>query len=140
MTKSEFDDAVIDWHRDQGGFGGNPAGHALRMLREVVELCIACGARQYDIHEAVAQELVKAIRRDEMGKQNVEHMLEETADVDMLFTIFQKYFIPYYQEWDAREAKFEVVKARRWEVDSDGVLWRPGTKPAVVPGASAESS
>lgn len=135
------DAEVRDWHRTNGGHATRPAGHALRILREVVELCVASGASRSEIYEAVAAEDDKATGRQEFGQGYIPYKaLEEFIDVTLLMKVFRGYFIDEVDLLHKTRAKMEVVRNRAWEPDADGVLWRPGTRGAgTVPG-SAESS
>lgn len=125
-----FAGEVLRWHLTNGGAGTRPAGHALRMLRECVELCVASGASEAEIKMAVRRECDKSRDRGEFGKDlGLFGRVEEFADVQILGIVYQQYFIP--SELAARELwrKLEVCRMREWEADADGVLWRPGTKP-----------
>lgn len=128
--KPELVKEIVQWHGENGGFNARPAGHAVRMLREVVELCFASGASTREISEAVIGEFRKANKKGEVtGEANFEKMTEESADVAMLFEIFKAYNVIDLEDSVVR--KLQVNFERLWEVDADGVLWRPGSRPAV---------
>jgi hypothetical protein len=127
---------IIEWHQSQGGAGINPAGHACRLLREVVELCVASGASTQQIQTAVEAEIMKAIMREELGKKNEDDMHEEFVDVYILMSVFQSYFLNWYKTIDWLDSKIQACKARLWEADADGVLWRPGTSGAPTAGVT----
>ncbi len=137
VTESE----IMEWHRLHGGAGKRAAGHALRMLRECVELCVAAGARRDEIYGACYSEMVKATDRQEFTKIHTHNEIsEEFVDVKILATIFRNYFIPTptLEYW--MRHKLDVCSGRAWEADADGVLWRPGTGPAGTTPDSGESS
>lgn len=132
METDKFESDVIQWHVSQGGFPGKPRAHALRALREMVELCVAAGAMRMEIFEAVMEEMMKAEKKGEFtGQVDIDKMLEEHADVRILLGVFKKYFFPQNFAEISMERKFEVCKGRLWQPDADGVLWRPGTNPSA---------
>ena len=125
----ELQNEVMNWHKNNGGYNGSPAGHALRMLREVVELCIAAGAQPKDITTTVSDELKKEMTEnfEHIGRVNISTLPYEVADVQLLLMVFAG-----YQQVDIMKLskhKFEIVLERKWQVDSQGVLWRPGRRP-----------
>lgn len=127
VTESE----ILEWHRVHGGAGKRAAGHALRMLRECVELCVASGASEAEIKMAVRRECDKAEERQEFTKIHTHNEIaEEFVDVKILSTVFRGYFIPTptLEYW--MRHKLDVCSTRTWEADADGVLWRPGTRVA----------
>ena len=113
---------IIKWHKDQGGHGGRLSGHALRLLRETVELCIASGATYKEINEATYAECIKATNRHEWGG-NPDDLPQEFADVSILQEVFAHYAGIDVER--AREDKFKIILDRKWSADADGVLWRP---------------
>lgn len=127
MMTEELALKIVAWHRENGGHPGSAKGHALRMLREVVELCIACGATTRDVNTAIQEECIKAIQKNEMkGTFTQENVNEEFADVSILLAVFEKYYIPQHEAYGAIAEKFGRCLVRDWEADKDGVLWRPG--------------
>lgn len=124
VTESE----IMSWHRSQGGFGKRPAAHALRMLREMVELCVASGATEGEIKMAVRRECDKAKEREEFGKAPM-GFIEEFVDVGLLGVVYRNYFIPRGSLENEMRRKLDICRERQWEPDADGVLWRPGTRP-----------
>lgn len=136
---------IMRWHRNNGGYGSMPAGHALRILREVVELCVASGAPPDRITTAVIDEIQKAHDRKEFGQVKTGSMHEEFFDVSVLMTVYENYFIQdrLFEEVSVRKWN-EIVNIRAWRPDSEGVLWRPrrNSKPSVdnPPRAGSESS
>lgn len=136
-----FELKVQQWHSANGGHDGRAAGHALRMLRECVELCVASGATEGEIKLAVLRECQKAEDRKEFGKDlGLVGRVEEFVDVQLLAIVYQGYFLPERLVGNELEHKFEVCRARHWQADADGVLWRPGTAPPPLPARGGESS
>src|SRR5262245_18108034 len=95
MVTESLNREILHWHRNQGGFPGSPAAHATRLLRECVELCVASGASQTEITEAINAEIAKAARKGEFrpGKADYNAALEEMADVTLLTVVYQGYFL-----------------------------------------------
>jgi hypothetical protein len=125
VTESE----IMDWHRSRGGSGTRAAGHALRILRECVELCVASGATEAEIKMAVRRECDKAENRKEFTRiPTYQNALEEFVDVKILMTVYRNYFIPHGSLDNEMRRKLDVCSGREWEPDADGVLWRPGTR------------
>lgn len=110
---------VAEWHKQNGGHANNGlAGHAIRAMHEMVELCIACGANGEMIIDAVRQEL----RRDHHNSD----VREELADVSLCLDIIDVYSSPMRELYWDRQAKMEINDHRKFEADENGVLWRPG--------------
>jgi hypothetical protein len=131
VTESE----ILEWHRKEGGHGGRAAGHAIRLLRECVELCVAAGATEAEIKMAVRRECDKAKDRGDFYQAVFSpNITEEFVDVTMLASVFRYYFIRAEDFENEKRRKLEILKRRGWHVDADGVLWRPGT---VTTGTSA---
>lgn len=127
LPNRELADRIILWHTENGGFNARPAGHAVRMLREMVELCFAAGSTVPEVSQAVIAEIRKAREKGEVvGEANFERMDEEAADVAILFEVFKTYQGMDYRIHEAVEKKMAINEERLWEVDEDGVLWRPG--------------
>lgn len=144
MVTRSSQQEILRWHQNQGGFPGSPAAHALRLLRECVELCVASGASQTDLTEAMNAEIAKASRKGEFrpGKADLNAVLEEMADVTILTTVFQGYFLDEPSVDWAVDKKFEICRMRHWEADAAGVLWRPGHSgaPTAIPAADTSES
>src|SRR5260221_269686 len=70
----------IQWHLDFGGHNGRIAGHALRVLNEVVELCVVAGARREEIVERITQEINKTDKRGDFSDTWSPDLFEEMAD------------------------------------------------------------
>lgn len=135
---SQLEGRLMEWHRDHGGHAGDPAAHALRLLREVVELCIASGSNRTELLNSVYAEIRKAVEKEELdGCSKMANMLEEFADVSMLLAVYRNYFLHYYDTDQTLAAKFELCESREWEADSAGVLWRPGAKRGRTPDRAA---
>jgi hypothetical protein len=118
-----------DFHTQRGGHANNGlAPHACRMLREAVELCIACGASEDAIRESVRVEIDKAKIRNEIrpGHESPEEIYGELGDVGILLNILSNY--AQQNLFSCITTKFSVCLTRQWQPDEDGVLWRPGTR------------
>ena len=120
MGKREPGD-VMRWHRENGGRPIGMAGHALRILNEVIELCIAAGAQSADIYHVVHSELTKAfVRGDFNGERGI--VDGEWADCALLLDIFAGHY--GIDSVTARRNKLDTLWERRWRADECGVLWR----------------
>jgi hypothetical protein len=125
---------IIEWHQENGGSKGiSPAPHALRLLREVVELCMECGASEGAIRGAVQEEFRKELQkrdadciyRRDVAVLNFDKIREEMADSQFLLWILEHLWGGYPAELvTQRENKLQVLKERLWRADEDGVLWR----------------
>lgn len=120
---------IIKWHKDNGGFRGRLAGHALRLLGETIELCIALGATADEIRKVNIHEIDKALARNEFSRPLYRLATAgEFADVSINFEVLTHYANIHLEE--ARAAKFPILLHRKWEADTDGVLWQPGKRPS----------
>lgn len=118
---------VVEWHRSNGGYGGRLAGHALRALTEMVELCVASGASAVEISKQVSDQLVRETRKKLYPSIDPVGIREELADVTMLLDVIDHFSSDKPGELYAdRERKLAINHARAWEADKDGVLWQPG--------------
>lgn len=116
---------VVRWHEESGGHGKALGGHALRLLREVVELCVAAGASKDDIIHHTGQEIAKATIRNEFGG-TPEDIPEEWADCRILLDVFAHYArIAGHTE---TRKKLDILWQRNWEADRSGALYRPVAK------------
>ncbi len=116
---------IIKWHKDQGGHGAKLSDHALRLLHETVELCVASGADINEIIYVVLEECQTALNKHEFGG-SPENIPQELADVSFLQEILAHYANINTEQ--AREDKFKILLERQWEADDSGVLWRPETR------------
>lgn len=126
--------AVIRWHTENGGHNnGRLAGHALRLLNEAVELCVACGASADEIGARVASEIAKAAGRKEFGHSVIDYdeVREELVDVQFLSEVLAHHTgdVDLCIE---RDKKLDVLWERKWRVDRDGCLWREAPIPPGV--------
>lgn len=113
---------IIKWHIDNGGHAERGvAPHALRLLNETVELCIASGAAYDDIIRAVTDECIKAYKNDDWGG-NIKDIPQEFADVSFLLDAFKHYAKIDVEQ--ARSDKFKILLKRDFKPDENGVLWR----------------
>lgn len=123
---------VMRWHRSQGGHFRMPAMHAVRLLREVVELCIAAGALESDMAIAFYREVEKARERGEFGG-TPGNVAVEWADCALLLDVFAGYMgiVPVA----ARRHKLDTLWERKYFADQFGVLWRdPNPKRTIREG------
>lgn len=122
------------FHAEKGGHFTRPASHALRLLREVIELCVAAGASQPELRAVVDEEVAKEYGRDAFGS-NPDAMAEEWADCALLLDVFRSYAgIDAYSQV---RKKLDACWNREWEPDAGGALYRPGK--AHVPGSVPDS-
>lgn len=120
---------VLKWHTDNGGHNGRLAGHALRLLHEAVELCVAAGSDRTEIEFRVGCELDKAERKAEFSiPVTLAIIREELADVSFLVDVLA-HRTGNVDLAAERQQKLDVLDQRAWEADDDGVLWRPGYRP-----------
>ena len=128
---NELDMRVIAWSKNNGAHINNgPAGHALKLLEEVTELCIASGAAWGEIQRTVHEEVLKGVDR---GKFNInpetrhapdrEDMKEEVADVAICLSLYT-YFSDIEEDIEVSN-KLLVLEEREWKANEDGVLTRP---------------
>lgn len=114
--------SVMRWHIKNGGTFTKPSHHATRLLREVIELCVAAGASQGEILDAFLVELHKAEDRHEFGG-DPSKIPEEWADCAMLLDVFAKH-AGIDTRKEIRE-KLDVLWYRQWQPDEGGALYRP---------------
>ncbi len=116
---------VIQWTDDVGGHcnvNADSKYHALRLLNETVELCIAAGANGTDIFESVYSEINKEISKHGELKPSPETILDEVADVAILIEIFAHHTNTSID--DAVANKLKILYNREWRIDEHGVIWR----------------
>ena len=124
---------IRDWHVSNGGHFAGPRGHALRLLCEVVELCIASGATPLNIMDAIRSEMAKATDKQEWDPEyDAAAVSEEWADCAILLEVFRSY-AGIGADAAVRD-KHRVLVERKWVADADGVLWRPGEEPGHAQG------
>ncbi|KKL86526.1 hypothetical protein LCGC14_1943870 [marine sediment metagenome] len=119
---------VIGWHLSNGGFCPvqEQKYHALRLLHEAVELCLATGADKYETTAVVQDEVVKHMERHGSTTAiNLASVWEEIADVAILLEIFV-YYTDVAIDNVVRD-KLDVLYERKWKADEHGVLWRDKT-------------
>jgi len=116
---------IMSWHIDNGGFCNGPAdyqAHALRLLHEATELCLACGATPGQIQGVGANECAKHASRHSPGEIDFDSIGEEIADVAILLGVLSTYTNnPIVSHVDT---KLDVLLNRQWDADEHGVLWR----------------
>lgn len=119
---------IARWHEESGGNFSNPSGHAIRMLREVVELCVATGADFDEIMQAVQAEIQKA--KDHGEGFDAIGMTHEWADVGILLKVFENY--AKIDGHGAMRSKLEILWNRKWSAAKSGALYRPGHVPETT--------
>lgn len=116
---------ISRWHKNAGGSFVRPASHALRLLNEVVELCIASGADWAEIGDTVQGELQKAALRGELGvRKSYDEIGLEYSDVRILLEIYRDGMGINEELFISK--KLDILDRRKWQADEHGVLWRPG--------------
>ncbi len=121
----DLSERVVDWHTSNGGFCAVQGHrfHALRLLHEAVELCLASGANDLEIEEVCRNELAKHIAMHGRERTIVPaRMFGEVADVAILLEIIAHYLGLSID--DAVYVKLDVLLGRKWFADDFGVLWR----------------
>lgn len=101
---------------------------ALRVLEEVVELCLAAGATPTEIHRAVLKEI--GSKPDHASCREPDKVPAEAADVAITL-----YGLAYLRKFDlhaAVDAKMVINRARKWKPNGDGTGYH--VKPAEVAG------
>lgn len=110
------------WHVESGGNFTYPGGHAVRLLREVVELCVAAGADINEITRAVQSEIRKAQDRGERADPMA--VPSEWSDCAILLKVFAQY-AGISEHVEVRN-KLDILWERRWGAANSGALYRPG--------------
>lgn len=133
---------ILLWHDKFGGSCVHPRhlfAHALRLLNETVELCIACGAEPSEIVKVVFNEIAKAGEKKEIildrnaltnnswNNVQVPKIEKEAADVVILLDILESY--GGFNIHNAVREKLYILYERKWEADEHGVLWHEGKVP-----------
>lgn len=129
---------VRRWHVESGGHFSRPAGLALRLLRETIELCVAAGASEDEIISHTSAEMAKSESRGEFGG-NPADVPGEWADCSILLEVF-RHHAGIDKDRTVRD-KLDVLWTRAWEASPSGALYRPGCVPAlesmVIPASEA---
>jgi len=123
--RSEIDDLIFNWWSSEGGnfHSCNFGEHSKRLLREVVELCMACGISVNAIKETVQQE---GIRHDrEMNPKSSEALRKQRLELSDVYILLAIMRVGLAHENGDILQKLKVNLGREWEADEDGVLWRP---------------
>lgn len=127
----ELDTKVVNWANKNGAhYENGPAGHALKLLEEVTELCIASGAAWGEIQRTVHKEVLKGVDR---GKFNINpetrhaadrnEMCNELADVSICLSIYT--YLTNIEEDMEVSSKLIILEDHKWVANEDGVLTRP---------------
>lgn len=114
--------SVSRWHKESGGHYAQPSGHAVRLLREVVELCIASGASQLQMATAVTAEFKKSVERGELGG-DAAAIPKEWADCAILLEVIADH--AGIDKTGVVREKLDVLWNREWQADESGALYRP---------------
>lgn len=113
--------SISRWHEESGGHFAKPSGHAVRLLREVTELCVAAGASTVQIADAVLAEIKKSRDRGEIGG-DAAAVPKEWADCAILMKVIAAHLaIP---ESGVVRDKLDILWEREWEPDESGALYR----------------
>jgi nucleoside 2-deoxyribosyltransferase len=112
---------IARWHQESGGNFTYPGGHAVRLLREVVELCVAAGADINEITRAVQAEIRKAQDRGERADPRA--VPSEWADCAILLKVFAHY--AGIREHVEIRNKLDILWERQWGAANSGALYRP---------------
>jgi NTP pyrophosphatase (non-canonical NTP hydrolase) len=100
--------------------------HCLRLLEEVIELCLAAGAKHTDVMRTTAAQLEKAGAvmsllgglLDVSDSPDLDKVPEEMADCEIVLRVLaQRRGVDLQAEVDRKMA---VNRSRRWAVDGDG--------------------
>jgi phosphoribosyl-ATP pyrophosphohydrolase len=94
------------------GFVTKLAPHALKLLEEALELCIAAGASVADVLERVCRDVAKSSN----------NIPVEVGDVAVCLVVFC--LAADVSLYGAVNSCMERVRLREWEPDGDGVLRR----------------
>lgn len=116
---------VIAWHTSNGGFCPvqGQKHHALRLLHEATELCLASGAVGDEVAEVIHDEVVKHEERHGVAPViSLAGMRGEIADVAILLEILAVHSEAVIDE--VVHEKLHILHDRKWIVDQHGVLWR----------------
>lgn len=116
---------VKNWRSSNGGHNYQPHGHALKILEEVVELCLASGAAPEEILGTANTELDKGRTKGDIHPLHFDLIAvgEEIADVQICLAVAQ---IEYNLNTEAAiDTKIPVLESRTWAPDWRGVLRRP---------------
>lgn len=119
-VRATLKDEILEWHRTNGGRYIRPAGHAVRLLHEVAELCIEAGAMPDELRHAVETEIHRSVPK---VMRSFADLAQEAADVGILLDVFTA--LAGIDLDEAKRKKLDVLLQRKWAADPDGVLWRP---------------
>lgn len=117
---------VVAWHQSHGGRFARPASHALRLLREVVELCAAAGASQDEVANTVGTEMgAQNIKGEFFGTYREVASRHEWIDCALLLELLGKYMGASLDSEEAR-LRFIEIRGRAYTPDAGGALFRTG--------------
>ena len=114
----------VDWFRRNQGHGhAGPHPHALKLLSEAIELCMACGCARDDVFEEVVRKMSEDIS-DPLpeSKRTLEHQRHELADCQISLDV-----VAYAAGFVTRQAvheKIQILDERQYHPDEQGVLRR----------------
>lgn len=121
MSITRHDKALRAWHKQHGGHCTRRAGFALRILQEVVELCLACGATPTEMFDRLGWEITRQSKRAIETTDLAVAM--ELADVIALCVVLDGYL---GEQVDLKALVGRLADSGPREADPDGVLWKPG--------------
>lgn len=113
---------IARWFSESGGSFIRPGSHAVRLLREVAELCISAGATEDEVIDAMGAEIGKAHARAEWGG-NPDEVPTEWADAAILLKVFEH--LAKINGNQVMRDKLDVLWERQWAPDFGGALYRP---------------
>lgn len=114
---------ILAWQKKFGGSNINPAGHALKLLGEAIELCIVAGATDSAIVEVVNASLLKD--GDKItGKLDSHELRKECADVAICLALLAMNNGVALDELVS--LKLNLLFERDYVADQDGVLRQRG--------------
>jgi NTP pyrophosphatase (non-canonical NTP hydrolase) len=125
---NETQESIGRWARDTfpGGDDLSPR-HCLRLLEEVVELCLAAGAMPFEIDQCVVDELNKYMDWSRTHPEP-EKVAEEMADCEIVLQVLaERRSVNLQAEVDR---KMKINRARTWDVREDGTGYHKKTEPA----------
>lgn len=113
---------VRKWRKENGGHFANPKAHALKVLEECIELCVAAGAEHNEIISLAHNELMKERTRNPYEVFQINNVEEEIADI--LLCLAALVIEAKIDTYAAIDSKIPIIEQRKWTPDKNGVLRR----------------